>query len=129
MAVSSVAQASAFTRDADSEQSDASRKTETPSRIQLPELSYRTDTDTNAFLPVTAPIARYTDLIQIRYLVRMPESEAAIQHRNEPDEYGEIISHGPIEMGVWQPRLETEGMRAQGQSGKIDNIHHDEWKP
>lgn len=38
----------------------------------------------------------------------MPESEAAIAHRSQPDEYGEIVSHGPIEIGVWQPVLDME---------------------
>lgn len=129
MAVSNAAQASAFTREVRGEQSNANRETETPSRTQLPELSYRTDPHANVSIPATAPTPRDSDLIQVRYLIRMPESEAAIQQRNKPDEYGEIISHGSIEMGVWQPRLETEPMRVQGQSGKSDNIYHDEWKP
>jgi hypothetical protein len=62
-------------------------------------------------------------------LIRMPESDAAIQSRNQPDEYGEIISHGPIEMGVWQPRLETERKKAQDDAGRSDIEHHDDWKP
>lgn len=47
------------------------------------------------------------DVLQVRYLIRMPESETAIHSRNQPDEYGEIVSHGPMELGVWQPVIVT----------------------
>jgi hypothetical protein len=55
----------------------------------------------------------------------MPESDAAIQSRNLPDEYGEIISHGPIEMGVWQPRLETERKKTQDDAGSHNTCHNE----
>lgn len=118
MALSSKAQAAALKREANVEQS---YDTETP----IPELQYQADTNINT----TAANPRDTELIQVRYLIRMPESDAAIQSRNQPDEYGEIISHGPIEMGVWQPRLEAERTRAQDDGGKGDVEHHEDWKP
>ncbi|KAJ9111375.1 hypothetical protein QFC19_001143 [Naganishia cerealis] len=46
--------------------------------------------------------------LQVRYLIRMPESQIAIASRNQPDEYGEIVSHGPIEIGVWQPLIDLQ---------------------
>lgn len=74
-----------------------------PFRTSLPALNYQTDTHAES---ATAPL-NDNDILQIQYLIRMPESDAAIQSRSQPDEYGEIVAHGPIEIGVWQPTLDT----------------------
>jgi hypothetical protein len=65
----------------------------------------------------------------------MPESDAAIQSRIQPDEYGEIVSHGPMEMGVWQPAITTEALheyhlRASEESTtkNDNNDDNDNWK-
>lgn len=65
----------------------------------------------------------------------MPESDAAIQSRIPPNEYGEIVSHGPMEMGVWQPTIATRvhheyHLRASEEStAKSDNDDvNDNWK-
>ena len=129
MAVSSATQASAFTCGANDERSNIGHELQTPNRTQLPDLNHRTNTDTNANTSASAISPGGSEIIQVRYLIRMPESEAAMQYRNEPDQFGEIISHGPLEMGVWQPILETEQMSAQGHLEKTSDIHHDEWKP
>jgi hypothetical protein len=80
----------------------------------------------NGRLPTTLPISSLqaettteaavvgpndNDILQVRYLIRMPESDAAIQSRSQPDEYGEIVSHGPMELGVWQPVIDTSEPR------------------
>ncbi|KAJ9104534.1 hypothetical protein QFC21_002030 [Naganishia friedmannii] len=72
------------------------------SDYSAPILNYHDNREVTA----TAPRSGCDHTLQIRYLICMPESEAAIANRSQPDEYGEIVSHGPIEIGLWQPVLD-----------------------
>lgn len=72
-----------------------------PPDQSLPTLNY----DNNRSVTSSASPCTCDRSLHIRYLIRMPESEAAIASRSQPDEYGEIVSHGPIEIGLWQPDL------------------------
>lgn len=135
-----------------------SSKSQIPTLLQLdnpnsrPESSDRFTTRpaANSRLPTTLPGLNYQgdttaeraaaalsddDILQVRYLIRMPESDAAMHSRSQPDEYGEIVSHGPMEMGVWQTVIDTrvpneDHLRASEESTtKSENAHvNDDWK-
>ncbi|KAJ9115013.1 hypothetical protein QFC22_005341 [Naganishia vaughanmartiniae] len=81
-----------------------------------PVLSY--DNDRGATTPSTPTTCDHS--LHIRYLIRMPESEGAIANRSQPDEYGEIVSHGPIEIGVWQPVLDMEDVFEKTDQGPTE---------
>lgn len=65
----------------------------------------------------------------------MPESDAAIQSRSQPDEYGEIVSHGPMELGVWQPVIDPEPREYHlwasddSRARSVDAHAENKWKP